>query len=76
MILKASRKAGYQAGEQIYIALDPAISELYQDGKYVLAKEGRSLTGEEMVAFWADCAQSTRSSRSKTAWPRTTGMAG
>lgn len=54
VILEAIQKAGYKAGDQVYIALDPAISELYKDGKYVLAKEGRSLTGEEMVEFWAD----------------------
>jgi enolase len=54
LILEGIEKAGYKAGEQVFIALDPAISELYQDGKYVLAKEKRSLTGEEMVAFWAE----------------------
>jgi enolase len=54
IILEGIEKAGYKAGEQVFIALDPAISELYQDGKYVLAKEKRSLTGEEMVVFWAD----------------------
>jgi enolase len=53
VILEGIEKAGYKAGEQVFIALDPAISELYKDGKYVLAKEGRSLTGEEMVEFWA-----------------------
>ncbi len=54
VILEGIEKAGYKAGEQVFIALDPAISELYQNGKYVLAKEKRSLSGEEMVAFWAD----------------------
>ncbi len=54
VILEAIEKAGYIPGEQIFIALDPAASEIYHDGKYVLAKEGRSLSGEEMVAFWAD----------------------
>ncbi len=53
VILEAIEKAGYVAGEQVFIALDPAASEIYQDGKYVLAKEGRSLSGEEMVEFWA-----------------------
>jgi enolase len=53
VILEGIEKAGYKAGEQVFIALDPAISELYKDGKYVLAKEGRSLSGEEMVEFWA-----------------------
>jgi enolase len=54
VILEGIQKAGYTPGEQVFIALDPAISELYDDGKYVLAKEGRSLTGEQMVQFWAD----------------------
>ncbi len=57
VILEAIEKAGYIPGDQVYIALDPAVSEIYQDGKYVLAKEGRSLSGEEMVAFWADWAE-------------------
>ena len=57
VILEAIQKAGYTPGEQVYIALDPAVSEIYEDGKYVLAKEGRSLSGEELVAFWADWAE-------------------
>jgi enolase len=54
VILEAINKAGYRAGEQVAIALDPAASELYDEatGKYNLRKEGRELTGEEMVAFW------------------------
>jgi enolase len=54
VILEGIEKAGYVPGEQIFIALDPAVSEIYEDGKYVLAKEGRSLSGEELVRFWAD----------------------
>ncbi len=54
VILEAIEKAGYKPGDQVWLALDPAASEIYQDGKYVLAKEGRTLSGEEMVAFWAD----------------------
>lgn len=56
VILEAIEKAGYRAGEDIFIALDPAASEIYKDGKYYLATENRSLTGEEMVEFWADWA--------------------
>ncbi|HVO70328.1 MAG TPA: phosphopyruvate hydratase [Aggregatilineaceae bacterium] len=52
LILEGIERAGYKAGEQVFIALDPATSELYKDGKYVLAKEGRSLSGEEMIDFW------------------------
>ncbi len=54
VILEAIDKAGYKAGEQVGIALDPAASELYdEDTKtYNLRKEGKKLTGEQMVAFW------------------------
>ena len=54
VILKAIEKAGYKAGEQVGIALDPAASELYDEktGMYNLRKEGKKLTGEQMVAFW------------------------
>jgi enolase len=54
VILEAIQKAGYQAGEQISIALDPAASELYDEDKkrYVLRREGKELSGEQMVAFW------------------------
>jgi len=54
LILEAVEKAGYKTGEQIRIALDPAASEFFQDGKYILRKEGRALTGAEMVEFYAD----------------------
>jgi enolase len=54
VILEAVEKAGYKPGEQIRIALDPAASEFFEDGKYVLKKEGRTLTGAEMVEFYAD----------------------
>ena len=52
-ILEAIKQAGYQPGTDCFIALDPASSEFYKDGKYVLAKEGRSLTSNEMVDFYA-----------------------
>jgi len=54
VILTAIEKAGYKAGEQIGIALDPAASELFdeQTRLYNLRKEGKQLTGEQMVAFW------------------------
>lgn len=56
-IIEAIEKAGYQPGKDCFIALDPAASEFYQDGKYVLAKEGVSLTSKQMVDYyvkWAD----------------------
>jgi enolase len=54
VILMAIEKAGYKAGEQVAIALDPAASELYDadEKTYNLRKEGKKLTSEQMVAFW------------------------
>jgi len=54
VILAAIEKAGYKAGEQVAIALDPAASEFYEEdtGLYHLRKEGKKLNSEEMVAFW------------------------
>ena len=54
VILEAIEKAGFRPGEDVWIALDPAASELYHDGQYVLARENRTLTTDEMVDFWAD----------------------
>ncbi len=54
VILEAIQTAGYAPGEQVRIALDPAASEIFEGGKYHLKKEGRALTGAEMVAFYAD----------------------
>lgn len=56
VVLTAIERAGYTAGEDLVIALDPAASELYDNGSYVLKGEGRTLSGEEMSAFWADWA--------------------
>jgi enolase len=53
-VVEAIERAGYAPGEQIAIALDPATSELYADGRYNLAREGRSLTSAELIDFWAD----------------------
>ncbi len=57
VILEAVEKAGYKAGEQIFIALDPATTELYEGGRYVLKKEGKSFSSAEMVEFWAEWAR-------------------
>jgi enolase len=54
VILEAIQKAGYEPGKDIWIAMDPAASEIYENGKYNLKKEGRSLTSEEMVDFYAN----------------------
>jgi enolase len=55
LILQAVEKAGYRAGEDIWIALDPAASEIFEDGvTYNLKKEGRRLSGSQMVDFYVD----------------------
>jgi len=54
VILEAIVKAGYKPGEQIMIAMDPAASEFYSDGQYVLKGEGRSLSGDQIVDYYAD----------------------
>ncbi len=52
VIVEAIQKAGYEPGKDIYIALDPASSEFYEDGKYVLKREGAVRTSEEMIDFY------------------------
>ncbi len=52
LILKAIDRAGYKAGEEVFIALDPATSEIYEDGKYYLKTENKVLTSVEMVKLW------------------------
>jgi enolase len=54
LILTAIEQAGFKPGADVYIALDPAASEIYQDGVYALERENRSLSGAEMVEFYAD----------------------
>jgi len=49
LLLEAIEKAGYKPGEQIFLAMDPAASSFYVDGKYKLASEGRELDSEEMI---------------------------
>ncbi len=55
MVLEAVEKAGYKIGDEIGIALDPASSEFFQDGKYVFKKSDKSVrSSEQMVEFWAN----------------------
>ena len=53
-LVKAIEKAGYKAGEEIAIAMDIASSEIYEDGKYNLASEGKKLTSAELVEYYAN----------------------
>ncbi|MBI3913863.1 MAG: phosphopyruvate hydratase [Chloroflexi bacterium] len=52
IILRAIETAGYKPGAQVVLCLDPAASEFFQDGKYNLRKEGRVLTGAQMIEFY------------------------
>ena len=54
ILVEAIEGTGRTPGAEIAIAMDPATSELYKDGNYVLAGEGRTLTPDEMVAYWVD----------------------
>ena len=74
---KAIEAAGYTAGEDIVFALDCAASEFYKDGVYDMTGEGRKARCRRHGRLSSRaCAASSRSSRSRTAWPRTTGPAG
>ena len=54
VVLEAIQQAGYKPGEEIAIALDPAVSELYRDGKYVFKKSDKSSkSSDDMVRYWA-----------------------
>jgi enolase len=53
LIVEAIKKAGYNPGKDIFIALDPAASELYQDGKYILSREGVTRTSGEMIDYYS-----------------------
>ena len=53
LLVAAIEGAGYRPGDDVAICLDPAASEFYRDGRYVLAGEGRELSSDEMVDFWA-----------------------
>jgi enolase len=53
-VLEGIAKAGYEPGRDLAIALDPAATEFFEDGNYVLRGEERTLSGDEMIDFWAD----------------------
>ncbi len=56
VLVAGIRAAGYVPGDQVAIALDPAVSELYRDGSYVLEHEGRTLRADELSSYWAELA--------------------
>ena len=54
LIMEAIRKAGYEPGKDVCLAIDVAASEFYKDGKYNLVGEGRSLTTDELIDFYEE----------------------
>jgi enolase len=54
MLVAGIEAAGYRPGDDVAIALDPAVSEIYDDGLYVLEHEGRSLSAAELTDYWAE----------------------
>src|SRR4051794_20989391 len=58
MLMRGIEAAGYAPGQDVFIALDPATSELHDGGAYVLEHERRSLSADELAAYWGDlCAR-------------------
>jgi enolase len=55
-LVEGIRAAGYEPGEQVAIAMDPASSEFFHDGAYVLEHEHRSLSADELAGYWAELA--------------------
>jgi enolase 1/2/3 len=53
-VLAGAEAAGHEPGADVFIALDPATSEVYERGAYVLEHEGRTLSSEQMAAYWED----------------------
>jgi enolase len=56
VLIEGIEAAGYRPGQEVAIALDPATSEIYREGAYVLEHEDRTLSPEEMAAYWAEMA--------------------
>ena len=56
LLVEGIAAAGYEPGEQVAIALDPAVSELYRDGGYVLESEGRTLDASGLASYWEELA--------------------
>ena len=56
MLIAGIEAAGHRPGDDVAIALDPATSEIFENGAYVLEHEGRTLSSEEMADYWADMA--------------------
>lgn len=56
LLVTGMKAAGYEPGKDVYIALDPATSEVYKDGNYVLEHEGRTLSAAELAEYWATAA--------------------
>ncbi len=56
MLIAGIEAAGYAPGDDVAIALDPAASEIYENGAYVLEHEGRTLSSDDLAAYWAEMA--------------------
>jgi enolase len=56
VLIEGIRAAGYVPGDEVAIALDPAVSGLFRDGAYVLAHEGRTLSADDLVGYWSELA--------------------
>ena len=77
MLLQGIEGAGYRPGEDVYLGLDVAASELYHEGAYKLAAEAQAeRSAADMIAWYEELAPDIRSCRSRMACMRTIGKAG
>ena len=77
IVTQAIEKAGFEPGRDLVIALDPASTEFYEDGKYELKGEGRALSPGELVEYWSGSGEIYPiASRSRMACRKTTGSIG
>ena len=75
-LVEGITSAGYGPGSDVFIALDPATSEIFNDGSYVLEHEDRTLSPRRSPPTGRRRSTAIPSSRSRTAWPKRTGMVG
>ena len=75
-IVNSIKDAGFKPGEDVVLAIDAASSEFYENGKYEMKGEGKSYTNAQMVEFYKDLCDRSRSSLLKMVWLKMTGKAG
>ena len=76
IILKSMKKAGYKPGEEVFLALDVAASELYENGEYSLMSENKAFSSSEMISYLESLVKNIQLFQSKMALMKMIGMDG